>query len=109
MYKKKVSVTCVFNPMTYSIQSLQLRTYDRHKICLNTKYDNTTSHTCIDALIETIVKRVLQYGYEIPYYKDFNALFYDIDFIPLFEPDILQYGYHGQPIKLEVKCHAFSH
>ena len=100
MYKKKVSVICVFNPITYSIQSLQFRTRDCHKICFTQKGDNITSHVSIHELIEKIVKRALQNGYEIPYYKTFNALWYDIDFIPLFEADIIQYGYHGQPIKL---------
>ena len=97
MYKKRVSVLCVFDPLNYSIQSLQFKTSSRHKINMTHVDDIFTSHKTMQELIERIVKRAINNNYEIPFYEAFNALWYDIDFIPISKPDIVQYGYlHGE-------------
>ena len=65
MYKKKVSALCVFDPLNYSIQSLQFKTSDRHKINMTCFTDFFTPHKTMQELIERIVRIAIQNNYEI--------------------------------------------
>ena len=97
MYRKKIAVTCLYNPINNSITSLQFTTNNHVKINATLPHDNFTSYNTIQDLIEQIVKRAQANNFDIPYYKAFNALWYNIDFIPLHGTDIVQYGYTREP------------
>ena len=58
MYRKKIAVTCLYNPINNSITSLQFTTNNHVKINATLPHDNFTSYNTIQDLIEQIRNQI---------------------------------------------------
>lgn len=100
MYKNKCSAICVFDPLHYTIVSLQLKTRNG-AVNLPLHFDRFDHHKSVQHLIVDIVRRCWANNYYIPYRENFGCIWYDIDFIALSSGEILQYGLTNGPVRFK--------